>query len=142
MRSLVGGALSMVLVAPCLAQDEQIRTEADQAMTTANGRRAGDFVIEPIPVLSPTPGVRLAAGASCLFQIDGGSSPSPIGGGDLHPDTGSPASDIARPASFDDDRKVPSGPFGDALAFYGVGAGARSARARRRSAYSSGSRSR
>jgi len=57
------------LCPPALAQDGHVR-QAEQAEAAANGREPGNFVVAPIPVLNPTLGAGLAAGAASLSVYD------------------------------------------------------------------------
>ncbi|MCP4901263.1 MAG: BamA/TamA family outer membrane protein, partial [bacterium] len=123
----VSVVVATTVLRPVFAQEEHIRREVEQAETIAATKKAGDFVIAPIPILNPTIGIGLAAGAAYLYQIDEGSYPSFTGGGGLYTDNGSKAFGVAQSANFKHNTwKMVGGVFSYdlELKFYGIGSGA------------------
>ena len=109
---------------PLWAQEEHIRDTAEQAEAQSEGKRKGQWVPAPIPIVNPTLGNGLGAVLMYMYQLDEESRVSYTGGGGMYTDTNSWGAGVAQEANFAKDKwRVKGGAlyFDVNVNFYGIG---------------------
>jgi outer membrane protein assembly factor BamA len=126
-RLLIAALIPVVcfaLCGPAPAQQDDISHQIEQAEGVAESGLGGKFVIAPIPIINPTLGVGLAAGAAYLYRFDAESQTSFTGAGGLYTDNKSKAFGVGQSANFNGNNwKIKGGAFvfDLNLEFYGIG---------------------
>lgn len=118
------GAFLLCLSAPLPAQVEVVHAQAEQAETHRDGKRKGQFVPAPIPIVNPTLGNGLGVVLMYMYNLDEESRVSYTGAGGLYTDTESWGVGVAQEANFAKDNwRVKGGAlyFDLNLIFYGIG---------------------
>lgn len=122
----VGIAVAMLVVGarPGCGQTEEVGHVGDQVKSSHAGKKFGDFVAFPIPIVNPTIGNGLAAGAAYLYHLDDKSQVSATGAGAMYTDTKSWGVAVGTMANFKENVwKIEAGAvyFDLELEFYGIG---------------------
>jgi outer membrane protein assembly factor BamA len=103
------------------------KKKVDKKAEKKDDKKSGDFVAFPIPIINPTIGNGLAAGAAYLYQLDEKSRVSGTGAGAMYTDSKSWGVAVGSMANFKDDAwKIEGGAlyFDLNLEYFGIGSDA------------------
>ena len=124
MRHLILVLFALLIVAPAVAQYEDLLEDEANLLDLLDDENKNELVVAPIPIVNPTFGTGLALGGMYLYHLDEGSQPSFTAAGGAYTDSKSYAFGIGQTAYFKDDAwkiKGGAGVFDFNLPFYGIG---------------------